>query len=104
MSCKRTIFLIDRILDTGVGDAYRSVEPLWREGISSPRFLNVRCWSAAMKGSMAELGASLVQLCKLNSVEPLAYLTATLTSIVNGATSGWIGTAAPPKVRGSDWP
>jgi len=28
--------------------------------------------------------ASLIETCKLNSVDPLAYLTATLTTIVNG--------------------
>jgi transposase len=28
--------------------------------------------------------ASLIETCKLNSVDPLAYLTATLTAIVNG--------------------
>ncbi|RAL97724.1 hypothetical protein DOU54_11435 [Agrobacterium sp. MS2] len=28
--------------------------------------------------------ASLVETCKLNAVDPLAYLTATLTAIVNG--------------------
>lgn len=28
--------------------------------------------------------ASLIETCKLNAVDPLAYLTATLTAIVNG--------------------
>ncbi|MBP2550176.1 hypothetical protein J2858_003112 [Neorhizobium galegae] len=28
--------------------------------------------------------ASLIETCKLNAVDPLAYLTATLTGIVNG--------------------
>lgn len=28
--------------------------------------------------------ASLIETCKLNAVDPLAYLTATLASIVNG--------------------
>lgn len=28
--------------------------------------------------------ASLIETCKLNSVDPFAYLTATLTAIVNG--------------------
>ena len=28
--------------------------------------------------------ASLIETCKLNSVDPLTYLTATLTAIVNG--------------------
>ena len=35
--------------------------------------------------------ASLIETCKLNAVEPQAYLTATLTAIVNGQGKARVG-------------
>jgi hypothetical protein len=39
--------------------------------------------------------ASLIGTCKLNAVDPLAYLTATLTAIVNGHKHSRIGDLLP---------
>ncbi|SUB12156.1 Uncharacterised protein [Brucella intermedia] len=39
--------------------------------------------------------ASLIETCKLNAVDPLAYLTATLTAIVNGHKQTRIGELLP---------
>jgi len=39
--------------------------------------------------------ASLIETCKLNSVDPLAYLTSTLTTIVNGHKQSRIGELLP---------
>lgn len=39
--------------------------------------------------------ASLIEICKLNSVDPLAYLTSTLTTIINGHKQSRIGELLP---------
>lgn len=39
--------------------------------------------------------ASLIETCKLNTVDPLAYLTTTLTAIVNGNKQGQIAGLLP---------
>lgn len=44
--------------------------------------------------------ASLVETCKLNGVDPLAYLTSTLTAIVKGHKQNGIGELLPWKYRG----
>ena len=43
--------------------------------------------------------ASLIETCKLNAVDPLAYLTATLTAIVNGHKQSRIGELLPWNYR-----
>jgi hypothetical protein len=39
--------------------------------------------------------ASLIETCKLNAVEPLAYLSTTLTAVVNGHKQNWIDELLP---------
>jgi transposase len=44
--------------------------------------------------------ASLIETCKLNAVEPLAYLNATLTAIVNGHKQSRIDELLPSNYSG----
>lgn len=47
--------------------------------------------------------ASLIETCKLNAIEPHAYLTATLTAIVNGHKQSDIDALLPWNYNGSCW-
>lgn len=71
------VFLTDGRIEIDNNSVERTIRPIalnWKNALFAGHDTGAENWATA---------ASLIETCKLNAVDPLAYLTATLTAIVN---------------------
>ncbi|MDQ1195390.1 putative hemolysin [Rhizobium sp. SORGH_AS 787] len=83
------LFLIDGRIEIDNNSVERTIRPI------APNRKNALFAGHTAGAENGAIIASLIETCKLNAVDPLAYMTATLTTTVNGHRQGRIAELMP---------